>query len=195
MKHIVVKERDTTNVSSSQWVKEIEKNVTSKDTTEWISTGHTKTVNTEFEDYLVTQCRKSQFEDPAIFPNASSLEITFSHDSGSSFAELKKENMASTSRYFCTAQFTYHDGGSSPEAVTWCTECEEFLCTDCEKYHTILKINRFHKTISTKEYHNLQTFMREIHVSSQCRDHKGNMNFTVLFMTVSVVTYASPINT
>ncbi|VDI29551.1 Hypothetical predicted protein, partial [Mytilus galloprovincialis] len=59
---------------------------------------------------------------------------------------------------------------SSREAVTWCTECEVLLCTGCEKHHTKSKASKDHKTMSTKDYHNLPKFMLEI--SSQCRDHK-----------------------
>ncbi|XP_063426140.1 E3 ubiquitin-protein ligase TRIM33-like [Mytilus trossulus] len=76
--------------------------------------------------------------------------------------------MASSGRDHCT--LCYDDDGSSREAVTWCTECEVLLCTGCEKHHTKSKASKDHKTMSTKDYHNLPKFMLEI--SSQCRDHK-----------------------
>ncbi|XP_052058820.1 uncharacterized protein LOC127699119 [Mytilus californianus] len=76
--------------------------------------------------------------------------------------------MASSDRDFCT--LCYDDDGSSTEAVTWCIECEVFLCTDCEKHHIKSRTSKDHKTISTKDYHKLPKFMQEI--SSQCKDHK-----------------------
>ncbi|XP_076095795.1 uncharacterized protein LOC143066870 [Mytilus galloprovincialis] len=76
--------------------------------------------------------------------------------------------MASLGRDLCT--LCYDDEGTSTEAVTWCTECEVFLCTDCEKHHTKSRTSKDHKTMSNKDYHKLPKFMLEI--SSQCRDHK-----------------------
>ncbi|XP_063425572.1 uncharacterized protein LOC134709337 [Mytilus trossulus] len=76
--------------------------------------------------------------------------------------------MASSGRDCCT--LCYDDDGSSREAATWCTECEVLLCTDCEKHHTKSKASKDHKTMSTKDYHNLPKYMLEI--SSQCQDHK-----------------------
>ncbi|XP_063426139.1 E3 ubiquitin-protein ligase TRIM33-like [Mytilus trossulus] len=76
--------------------------------------------------------------------------------------------MASSGGDNCT--LCYDDDETSTEAVTWCTECEVLLCTGCEKHHTKSKASKDHKTMSTKAYHNLPTFMKDI--SSQCRDHK-----------------------
>ncbi|XP_071161564.1 uncharacterized protein [Mytilus edulis] len=76
--------------------------------------------------------------------------------------------MASSGEGTCT--LCNDDDGTSTEAVTWCTECEVLLCTGCEKHHTKSKASKDHKTMSTKDYHNLPKFMLEI--SSQCRDHK-----------------------
>ncbi|CAC5358182.1 unnamed protein product [Mytilus coruscus] len=76
--------------------------------------------------------------------------------------------MASSGRDFCT--LCYDDDGTSTEAVTWCIECEVFLCTDCEKHHKKSRTSKDHKTMSTIDYHMLPKLMLEI--SSQCRDHK-----------------------
>ncbi|VDI71260.1 Hypothetical predicted protein, partial [Mytilus galloprovincialis] len=65
------------------------------------------------------------------------------------------------------ALYANDDDGTSTEAVTWCTECEVLLCTGCEKHHTKSKASKDHKTMSTKDYHNLPKFMLEI--SSQCQ--------------------------
>ncbi|CAG2232739.1 unnamed protein product [Mytilus edulis] len=75
--------------------------------------------------------------------------------------------MASSDRDCCTL---CKDDGTSTEAVTWCIECEVFLCTDCEKHHKKLRMSKVHNTMSTKDYHDLPKFMQEI--SSQCSYHK-----------------------
>ncbi|CAG2219797.1 unnamed protein product [Mytilus edulis] len=74
--------------------------------------------------------------------------------------------MASSDKTICT--LCYEDG-SSTEAVTWCTECEVFLCGDCGKHHTKSRASKDHKTMASKDYHSLPKFMLEI--SNQCRDH------------------------
>ncbi|XP_071161844.1 E3 ubiquitin-protein ligase TRIM33-like [Mytilus edulis] len=76
--------------------------------------------------------------------------------------------MTSFDKKFCT--LCYDDDGTSTEAVTWCTDCEVFLCTDCGKHHKRLKTSKDHKTMSTKDYHKLPKFIKEI--SNQCKDHK-----------------------
>ncbi|XP_052106462.1 uncharacterized protein LOC127738990 isoform X3 [Mytilus californianus] len=75
--------------------------------------------------------------------------------------------MASSNKDVCNLCY---DDGTSTEAVTWCTECEVFLCTDCGKHHKKLKTSEDHKTMSTKDYHKLPKSMQEI--SSNCKDHK-----------------------
>ncbi|CAG2186866.1 unnamed protein product [Mytilus edulis] len=68
---------------------------------------------------------------------------------------------------FCTL---CQDDGTPNEAVRWCTECEVFLCRDCEKHHRKSRMFQNHKTMSINEYINLPAFVQKI--SSQCRDHK-----------------------
>ncbi|VDI61546.1 Hypothetical predicted protein [Mytilus galloprovincialis] len=75
--------------------------------------------------------------------------------------------MASSFRHLCTI---CNDDQISKIAVTWCTECDVFLCEDCEKPHRRLKLSKNHKTILTADYDELPTFIKKI--SSQCRDHK-----------------------
>ncbi|XP_063442158.1 uncharacterized protein LOC134722468 [Mytilus trossulus] len=75
--------------------------------------------------------------------------------------------MASSDREGCTL---CTNDGTFTEAVTWCIECEVFLCLYCEKPHKESRISKAHKTMSKKDYHNLPKFMKE--VSSQCKDHK-----------------------
>ncbi|CAC5374055.1 unnamed protein product [Mytilus coruscus] len=76
--------------------------------------------------------------------------------------------MASSDKKICT--LCYDDDGTSTEAVTWCIECKVFLCTDCGKHHKKSRTSNDHKTMSTKDYHELPKFMLEI--SGHCRDHK-----------------------
>ncbi|XP_063426991.1 uncharacterized protein LOC134710551 [Mytilus trossulus] len=55
------------------------------------------------------------------------------------------------------------------QAVTWCTECEVFMCMDCNKHHNRSRSCKCHKTMSVEDYYNLPAFMRKI--SSQCQEH------------------------
>ncbi|CAC5355936.1 unnamed protein product [Mytilus coruscus] len=61
------------------------------------------------------------------------------------------------------------DDDVSSQAVTWCTECEVFLCIDCDNHHKKSRTSKYHKTVSTEDYHKLPSFMQEI--SSQCQEH------------------------
>ncbi|CAC5374122.1 unnamed protein product [Mytilus coruscus] len=74
--------------------------------------------------------------------------------------------MTSSVKQLCTI---CHDGGVSKEAVTWCIECEVFFCGNCEKPHRMSRLSKNHKTISSKGYQELPSFVQE--VSSQCSDH------------------------
>ncbi|XP_052106535.1 E3 ubiquitin-protein ligase TRIM33-like [Mytilus californianus] len=75
--------------------------------------------------------------------------------------------MTSSERFFCTLCY---DDCISRDAVTWCTECEVFLCTDCEKHHKKLRMSKDHKCMCIKDYKKLPKFIKEL--STQCRDHK-----------------------
>ncbi|XP_071161854.1 probable RING finger protein 207 homolog [Mytilus edulis] len=81
-----------------------------------------------------------------------------------------------SSEVFCTL---CHEDGSSKDAVTWCTECEVFLCIDCEKHHQKSRMSKDHKTMPRKDYQKLPTFMKEI--SSQCKDHKKKFELYCTF--------------
>jgi hypothetical protein len=41
------------------------------------------------------------------------------------------------------------------DADQWCPECDEGLCSDCEKYHQTSKASRNHGVISIENYHKL----------------------------------------
>ncbi|VDI64626.1 Hypothetical predicted protein [Mytilus galloprovincialis] len=65
------------------------------------------------------------------------------------------------------------DDNVSSQAVTRCTECEVFLCPECDKHHRKARLSKHHKPISTEDFNKLPVFMKKI--SSQCKDH--NMRF------------------
>ncbi|CAC5356941.1 unnamed protein product [Mytilus coruscus] len=81
--------------------------------------------------------------------------------------------MASSSRYICS------NCTDEEHAITWCSECEHFLCTDCQKHHKRSKASKDHKTISTDDYCNLPKFMRE--TSNICKDHDKTYDFYCSF--------------
>lgn len=84
--------------------------------------------------------------------------------------------MVSADRDLCTLCF---DEETSIDAVIWCTECEIFLCIDCEKHHKKLRMSKVHKTMSIKDYKKIPKFMQEI--NSQCRDHKKKLELYCSF--------------
>ncbi|CAC5390682.1 unnamed protein product [Mytilus coruscus] len=87
--------------------------------------------------------------------------------------------MASSDMKICSLCYEDDDDGSFTDAVEWCIECEVFLCTDCEKHHKKSRTSKDHKTMSTKDYHELPRFMQEI--SNQCRDHKKKFDLYCSF--------------
>lgn len=40
-------------------------------------------------------------------------------------------------------------------SLVWCTECDERLCTDCQKHHSLFKSISIYNTIVIWEYHRL----------------------------------------
>ncbi|CAG2196810.1 unnamed protein product [Mytilus edulis] len=86
--------------------------------------------------------------------------------------------MTSSDMVVCT--LCYDEGVSKDaSAVTWCTECEGFLCIDCERHHQKSKMSKDHKTISSEVYKKLPKCMQE--TKSQCRDHKNKFELYCSF--------------
>lgn len=81
--------------------------------------------------------------------------------------------MTSTSIYICSICT------DEEHAITWCTNCEKFLCTDCEKHHQRSKASKDHNTMSTHDYRNLPNFMRQ--TSNLCKDHNKKNEFYCSF--------------
>jgi hypothetical protein len=53
-------------------------------------------------------------------------------------------------------------------AGQWCPECEEGLCFECQKHHSLSKSTRTHGIISIENYKKLQKYISEI--AHNCRD-------------------------
>ncbi|XP_071141821.1 uncharacterized protein [Mytilus edulis] len=74
--------------------------------------------------------------------------------------------MASPSKDFCTL---CKEDNVTTDAVTWCTECDVFLCVECEKHHKRSQTSKDHKTISAENYHELPSFIKA--TSNLCKIH------------------------
>ncbi|XP_063416328.1 nuclear factor 7, ovary-like [Mytilus trossulus] len=74
--------------------------------------------------------------------------------------------MTSSSTDFCSL---CTDDDISSHAIKWCTECEVFLCTDCEKHHKRSKASKEHITLSTVDYRKLPKSIHQ--TSNRCNDH------------------------
>lgn len=55
------------------------------------------------------------------------------------------------------------------ESITWCTECDTFLCLDCDKHHSRNKSSKQHKTLPSIYYKRLPDFI--IKTGNRCPDH------------------------
>ncbi|KAJ8311218.1 hypothetical protein KUTeg_011230 [Tegillarca granosa] len=56
------------------------------------------------------------------------------------------------------------------KAVSWCTVCNEALCTDCDHYHKAMKISQSHKIYSLEQK---QSETRTITTLEVCTQHEG----------------------
>ncbi|XP_052103641.1 uncharacterized protein LOC127737148 [Mytilus californianus] len=73
-----------------------------------------------------------------------------------------------------------HDDLSN-QTVTWCRECEVFLCMDCDKHHKKSPSSKCHKIMSTEDYQKLPAFMQD--VSGECQEHKKEFELYCSFHT------------
>ena len=55
------------------------------------------------------------------------------------------------------------------KAMVWCSECDEFLCSDCLKHHKSSKLFKNHSTMSLEEYKELPTVVQAM--NRHCEDH------------------------
>ncbi|XP_071141818.1 protein wech-like [Mytilus edulis] len=84
--------------------------------------------------------------------------------------------MASPSQDFCTL---CKEDNVTTDAVLWCTECEVFLCVECEKHHKRSRLSKDHKTISAATYHELPSFIKA--TSNLCKVHDKNFELYCSF--------------
>ena len=63
-----------------------------------------------------------------------------------------------------------HDN-ESKLAATWCPECEDFLCTDCNRYHARSSSSKQHIVISMENYQKLPSSI--VSIKNRCDKH-GN---------------------
>jgi hypothetical protein len=55
------------------------------------------------------------------------------------------------------------------KAMVWCSECDDFLCSDCLKHHKSSKLFKNHSTMSLEEYKELPTVVQAM--NRHCEDH------------------------
>ena len=60
-------------------------------------------------------------------------------------------------------------------AVEWCSECEEFLCSECKQYHSLMKMSRNHKTVYISDYRRLSPTV--LSIKHHCDDHSEKLEF------------------
>ena len=76
--------------------------------------------------------------------------------------------MATTTTQYCN--ICDHDN-ESKLAATWCPECEQFLCTDCNRHHAKCSSTKQHIVISMENYKKLPGSI--IFIKNRCKEH-GN---------------------
>ncbi len=77
-------------------------------------------------------------------------------------------DMATTTTQYCN--ICDHDN-ESKLAATWCPECEQFLCTDCNRHHARCSSTKHHIVISMENYQKLPSFI--LSIKNRCNKH-GN---------------------
>ncbi|CAG2204792.1 unnamed protein product [Mytilus edulis] len=74
--------------------------------------------------------------------------------------------MASSSGVVCQICEAQH---ITQSANVWCPECEEGMCSECEKHHSFAKATRKHEIISIENYLKLQSSISKI--ATYCNEH------------------------
>lgn len=60
-------------------------------------------------------------------------------------------------------------------ASIWCSECDQYLCTECTEFHSISKSSEKHFTQNVKDYLNLPEFLRALR--NRCDAHSWKYEF------------------
>jgi hypothetical protein len=66
-------------------------------------------------------------------------------------------------------QFCSFCDPSPIKAMIWCSECDDFLCSDCLKQHKSSKLFKAHTTMSLEDYKKLPTVAQAM--KYHCEDH------------------------
>lgn len=64
---------------------------------------------------------------------------------------------------------------ATTDAIIWCSECDQYLCTQCSEHHSISKASEKHFTQSVQDYLNLPDFLRSLR--NRCEDHGWKFEF------------------
>ncbi|XP_063436286.1 uncharacterized protein LOC134717723 [Mytilus trossulus] len=74
--------------------------------------------------------------------------------------------MASSSEEFCTLCGQLH---ITKVAEIWCYDCQDYLCSDCRRPHSVSKLSKRHTSVAIDEYRAFPAYIRSIkHV---CMEH------------------------
>lgn len=65
--------------------------------------------------------------------------------------------------------------GFDKEAMVWCSECDDLLCSLCDEHHSISKASKNHKTLSIDDYRNIPAFLMS--VKTKCDVHDSEFEF------------------
>ncbi len=65
---------------------------------------------------------------------------------------------------------TMHEDHEDRDAVTYCQDCDDYLCSDCQDTHGKRKKNKAHKLIGVEDTVPIQTWLKEM----TCDEHPGN---------------------
>lgn len=65
--------------------------------------------------------------------------------------------------------------GFDKEAMAWCSECDDLLCSLCDEHHSISKASKNHKTLSIDDYRNIPAFLMS--VKTKCDVHDSEFEF------------------
>jgi hypothetical protein len=60
------------------------------------------------------------------------------------------------------------------KAITWCSDCDDLLCSDCLRQHKSSKLFKTHTTISLEDYKELTTVVQALNY--HCQDHDENLD-------------------
>ena len=60
-------------------------------------------------------------------------------------------------------------------AATWCPECEDFLCTDCNRHHSRSSATKLHIVISMENYQKLPSYI--LSIKNRCTKHGNTYEF------------------